>query len=589
MATATHPARRMWLFGVAAVAYLAWLGSYPLLPEEARYAEIARETLETWRSGGDAMLPRLNGVAYVEKPPLLHWLGAAALAVGGDAPEWALRLVPALFSIAAAAAVARYAARAAGPGAGLAAGLVAAVAPLSAALGRAFATDAPFAGALTVALAVVGVEGLERRARLGRLALAGLALAAAALIRGPIAFALFLPIALAGTARRGELGAALRRAAIPAAVAAAAAAPWFVAMTLRQPGFAEEFFVHQHFGRAVAGLGEKALHSEPLWFFLPILIGGFGPAALLVPWAAARAARRWRAEGSGSAMQLPLAAVAWIVLFFSALSGKRAAYVLPALPWIAALVGALWTEAAGDARRSRALALAMAPAAIAGAALAAVLIQAAVRNAPPLDAWAALPVVAPVLAATVAPWLLLRRGAVAAAGVTAAAGLALGIAGVGRALPRFADAGHFDLAMGPVVQRVKLDTLGLRSLALEAARRAQPGDVIADHGRFRPTLAFYTHRLTTLFGDAGELHFGLAAAAGDPSILSRFHREEELADALRGPRRVLAVTNAAWIYDAWRDRGGGAPAAPRAPYAGAPFVVLAQRGRLLLVSNRADG
>jgi 4-amino-4-deoxy-L-arabinose transferase-like glycosyltransferase len=61
------------------------------LPDEGRYGEVGR-----WMAvSGDWLVPRLNGLPFFHKPPLLYWLEAASVTLLGATP-WALRLVPAL-------------------------------------------------------------------------------------------------------------------------------------------------------------------------------------------------------------------------------------------------------------------------------------------------------------------------------------------------------------------------------------------------------------------------------------------------------------------------------------------------------------
>ncbi len=49
-------------------------------PDEPRYAQVAREMLET----GEWLVPHLNGIVYTEKPPLYFWLIALASKPFGD-------------------------------------------------------------------------------------------------------------------------------------------------------------------------------------------------------------------------------------------------------------------------------------------------------------------------------------------------------------------------------------------------------------------------------------------------------------------------------------------------------------------------
>src|SRR3569832_1394556 len=76
--------------------YFFRLGSYPLSnPDEGRYAEVPREMLAT----GDWVTPRLDGVNYFEKPPLVYWVTAVFEKAFG-LNEWSVRAVPALFALA---------------------------------------------------------------------------------------------------------------------------------------------------------------------------------------------------------------------------------------------------------------------------------------------------------------------------------------------------------------------------------------------------------------------------------------------------------------------------------------------------------
>ncbi|MGH7991198.1 MAG: ArnT family glycosyltransferase, partial [Limisphaerales bacterium] len=63
-------------------------------PDEGRYAEIAREMIET----GNWLVPQLWYLPHLDKPPMTYWLVAASMKIFGQ-NEWAVRLPLALAGI----------------------------------------------------------------------------------------------------------------------------------------------------------------------------------------------------------------------------------------------------------------------------------------------------------------------------------------------------------------------------------------------------------------------------------------------------------------------------------------------------------
>ena len=79
------------MLGLLAVWLLATAGLRPLLlPDEGRYAEVAREML-----ADDGLVPLLNGLPFFHKPPLTYWVDLLGLRLFGITP-FAVRLGPAL-------------------------------------------------------------------------------------------------------------------------------------------------------------------------------------------------------------------------------------------------------------------------------------------------------------------------------------------------------------------------------------------------------------------------------------------------------------------------------------------------------------
>ncbi len=106
---------------VAALIYLGCIVSPPALMDDvdAVQAQIARNMLES----GDWVTARLNGVAYLEKSPMVYWLMAISMKVFG-VHDWAARIPLALSVVLLCWLCARFAAWAFDEVAGLYAGLI---------------------------------------------------------------------------------------------------------------------------------------------------------------------------------------------------------------------------------------------------------------------------------------------------------------------------------------------------------------------------------------------------------------------------------------------------------------------------------
>ena len=61
---------------------------------------------------------------------------------------------------------------------------------------------------------------------------------------------------------------------------AAVTVPWFVAVSLRNPEFPQFFFIHEHFQRFTSTVHGR---YQPVWFFVPVLLGTMLPWSFYIP------------------------------------------------------------------------------------------------------------------------------------------------------------------------------------------------------------------------------------------------------------------------------------------------------------------
>jgi 4-amino-4-deoxy-L-arabinose transferase-like glycosyltransferase len=262
------------LFLAILLFYFSALGTMPLLePDEGRYAEIPREMLAT----GDFVTPHLNGVVYLEKPPLFYWGNALFLGLLGE-NEFAARSFTTLVSVIGIMLTFWIGYSLSGWRTGLFSTIVLSTSVYYYVIGRLNTLDMTLAVALVLAVfpAYLYLSG-KRESRLyliGSYAAAGLAFLAKGLV-GALLPAAILSLWLVFSRRHRDI---LRAVSLPGILMfIAVASPWVVLVQRDNPDFLWFFFVKEHFLRYTTKMHSR---YQPIWFFLPVVIGG------VVPWIA---------------------------------------------------------------------------------------------------------------------------------------------------------------------------------------------------------------------------------------------------------------------------------------------------------------
>ena len=496
--------------------FLFRAGDLPLTdPDEGRYAEVSREMV----TGGDWVVPRLFGIPYLEKPPLLYWLTAIAFCTFGPS-EIAARLAPALAGAFGVLFAGLFARRHLSSRAGNMTAIVLASTALYTTLARTVLTDMLFAIALSGALfALYDYREAATKSLAAALSF-WVFLAAATLSKGPVAIVLCGLVIAAdaafgtrpsrpdsnrcgpeGDVRFSEcFGRSWRTLFAPpllfsAPLFLAIAIPWFGVVQRRYPGFLGFYLWKEHLLRAAG-----AEHAEPLYWFVPWLLGG------LLPWTpfAIAAVPTWRIafgerSAEGRVVHFLLVWALTVFVVFSLARGKLATYILPMFPPLAVLIGNFLDRIAHGRASSRSPTLAF------GAAGFVLLIGGVAASVGAsivftgLGAAALTLLLAAVLAGGVATilWRGTRSRKPLAALLFGTLSLYAGLATAAPGLCR-------SFTAHPLIAVV--------------GRHLAAGDSYALWGAYLPSAAFYLERPPLLVGTRPELRFG-TSVAGSSTIV----------------------------------------------------------------------
>jgi 4-amino-4-deoxy-L-arabinose transferase-like glycosyltransferase len=316
---------------------LAWavglFGYGPIPATEPRFAEIVREMF----ARSNFLVPTINGLPYVEYPPLYYWLAALVRATG--LPLVAAVRTPGLVAYVLWLLVARRLARSLALPERVVVVLPLVLGALPIALYNFFLAHTDSWLALGVLVAYTGYVRLRRGLVAGFPWELWLGEAVALLAKGPVGLAITLPamgldlLWSVGVRRpwssawwrslwaelgplRPFRGLALALLPITAwACACGVVVGW---------SFDRATFVYQNFTRYTQGID----HFHGVFFYAHTIWGDFAPWSLLLPWALVVLVRRrhdpaWRILGLWAL---------WTIVFFSLAVSKQSKYLLPAAP-----------------------------------------------------------------------------------------------------------------------------------------------------------------------------------------------------------------------------------------------------------------
>ncbi len=319
--------------------YILPLGVRPLLvPDETRYAEIAREMVQS----NDYVVPHLNGLRYFEKPVLGYWLNAASLKLFGE-NEFAVRFSSAASTGLSALFLLLLAGRFAGGSfAGISAALIFLTCFEVFGVGVFSVLDSMLAFFITAGMAcffyaysiVSGEKGAVWR-KTALLGLCGVFWGGAFLTKGFVALAIPVLAIVPFLIWEKNWKAVFRSPWIPLITLVVVVLPWSILIWRREPDFWHYFFWDEHIKRFA---GDNAQHEASFFYFFMLFPLAAIPWTFLAPAA-------WKGIKKNIEKPVIKFAICWFIfpfLFFSLSKGKLLTYILPCfVPFALLLAGGL--------------------------------------------------------------------------------------------------------------------------------------------------------------------------------------------------------------------------------------------------------
>ena len=322
-----------------AVLWFGLLGQRDLFdPDEGRYAGISAAMVDS----GDWLTPRLNDFKYFEKPVLQYWGTAVAFTVFGKSNASA-RLWTALLGFSTALFSMLVALRLYGSRAAIYTFLISISYLMVVVFGHYLTLDMALSAFVVMGIGSLVIanhrQSSESQTRNWML-LGWAALALATLTKGLVA--VVLPAATVVVYSLWQRDWRLWKNLHifkGLMLFLLIASPWFIAVSMANPGFAEFFFIHEHFDRYTSDVHSR---EGPIYYFIPFLLLGVCPWLITSFRSLISPGFKWLPDKPG---QFDPERFMWTFVvvtfcFFSLGHSKLPGYILPILPIIAVLSGA---------------------------------------------------------------------------------------------------------------------------------------------------------------------------------------------------------------------------------------------------------
>lgn len=316
------------LLGLLALSVFISIGQRDLfVGDETKYGQVIREM----RANESLLVPTLNGRPYSHKPPLHFWIIYLLTLVFGVNSSWPFFL-PAAFSFVLMLLLVAWIGREMfDRDTGLIAAFIFGTFDLVWGLGQTARMDLEY-----IALICIATLFLFRFLRDGgtrNLTIAGLAIGAGILVKGPMALIMVLLTLVFEAVRRRRfprgnyLPGFLLAAILPLA--------WVIPAVIRGgKDYADELLIKQNVGRAIGSW----VHREPPWYYIAHFPGTFFPWFLIAICALVAIYLRVQTEGDSNALRFCVSWILSVVVPFSLISGKLDVYMAPAMVPFALIV-----------------------------------------------------------------------------------------------------------------------------------------------------------------------------------------------------------------------------------------------------------